>query len=88
MMYTWFRLTVMQTEIGNFPSFGGLLWISGRYIQNFEIETAAIYGLAALLGHRPLPSASSCATQASSAHPDKAIDRHIGRLVERIAGMF
>ncbi len=61
----------------------------GLPLANFEMETAGIYGLATLLGHR----AASCNTILAhriqgtfSTDPDAAVDRMIRQVLERLSG--
>lgn len=59
----------------------------GQRVVNFEMETAALYGLAELLGHRALAVnvvIANRATKTFSADPARAIDAMITKLLERI----
>ncbi len=60
----------------------------GLRITNLEMETAAIYGLAALLGHNALSLNAIIANRASgtfSSDPYKAVDELISYTLEKIA---
>jgi uridine phosphorylase len=57
-------------------------------ITNLEMETAAIYGLSALLGHQALSLNAIIANRASgtfSEDPYKAVDELIAYTLEKIA---
>jgi uridine phosphorylase len=57
-------------------------------ITNLEMETAAIYGLSALLGHNALSLNAIIANRASgtfSADPYKAVDELIGYTLEKLS---
>jgi uridine phosphorylase len=59
----------------------------GRRITNLEMETSAIYGLAALLGHRALSMNSILANRSTatfSQDPASAIDRLIQYTLEKL----
>ena len=59
----------------------------GSKITNLEMETAAIYGLSALLGHNALSLSAIVANRASgtfSTDPDKTIDALIDYVLEKI----
>lgn len=61
----------------------------GEKIINLEMETAAIYGLAQLLGHRALSLSVILANRPSgsfSKQPEAAVDRLIETMLEKIAG--
>jgi len=60
---------------------------AGRRITNLEMETAGIYGLAAVLGHRAISFNVILAnriTQTFSSQPQKAIDNCIQNVLDRI----
>ncbi len=64
------------------PEFGSL--------HNLEMETAGIYGLSKLLGHRAISIQAILAnriTGAFSAHPEKTIVHMIERCLDRISGL-
>lgn len=78
------------------PTFPGLLdalatfTSMGNRILNFEMETAAIYGMGKLLGHKCLSVSAALANRATksfSKDPDKAIDRMITHSLGIIAGI-
>ena len=57
-------------------------------ITNLEMETAAIYGLSALLGHNALSLNAIIANRANgtfSSDPYKAVDELIGYTLDKIA---
>ena len=59
-------------------------------ITNFEMETAAIYGMGKLLGHKYLSISAALAnraTKAFSKNPDLAVDKMIVHSLEVIVGM-
>jgi uridine phosphorylase len=59
----------------------------GQKITNLEMETAAIYGLSALLGHNALSLNAIIANRATgefSSNPEKATEDLIAYLLERI----
>ena len=59
----------------------------GKKITNFEMETSAIYGLAALMGHRAASMNSILANRSTgsfSKNPAKAIDRLIQYTLEKL----
>lgn len=61
----------------------------GRRITNFEMETSAIYGLSALMGHRAVSMNSILAnrsTGALSKSPAETIDRLIQYTLEKLTG--
>ncbi len=60
-------------------------------ITNFEMETAAIYGLSNLLGHQPLSCNVLLANRANktfSPDPKKAVNKMIEMMLERIEKML
>lgn len=61
----------------------------GMKITNMEMETSAIYGLAALMGHKAISMNCILANRSTgefSLHPQKAVDELIQYVLERIAG--
>ena len=59
-------------------------------ITNFEMETAAIYGMGKLLGHKYLSISAALANRATksfSKNPDLAVDKMIVRSLEIIVGI-
>ena len=61
--------------------------LAGRRITNFEMETAGIYGLAALLGHRAVSCNALLANRmvgTFSTKPEKIVARLIERVLENI----
>ena len=61
--------------------------LAGRRITNFEMETAGIYGLAGLLGHRAVSCNALLANRmvgTFSTKPQKIVDRLIERVLESI----
>jgi uridine phosphorylase len=59
-------------------------------IVNFEMETAAIYGMGKLLGHKCLSVSAALANRATkvfSKNPDLAIEKMIAHSLEIISGM-
>ncbi len=70
----------LLTELGQFEN-------SGLRITNFEMETAAIYGLARMLGHQALSCNAVIAnrvTKAFSKDPKDIVDQLIRHVLERI----
>jgi len=60
----------------------------GSRITNLEMETAAIYGLSALLGHNALSLNAIIANRANgtfSADPYKAVDELIAYTLDKLA---
>lgn len=60
----------------------------GQRITNLEMETAGIYGMASVLGHKALSFNVILAnriTQTFSQHPDKVMETHIKEILERLA---
>jgi len=60
---------------------------NGRRITNLEMETAGIYGLAAILGHKALSFnivLANRVTQAFSKQPAEIMDRYIKEVLERL----
>ena len=63
-------------------------YFEGNKITNLEMETAAIYGLSALLGHNALSLNAIIANRASgtfSDNPDKVVDELIAYTLNKIA---
>ena len=61
---------------------------NGNRITNFEMETAAIYGLSKLLGHHALSMNAIIANRANgtfSEDPYKAVDELIVYVLDKIA---
>ncbi|MCK9617855.1 MAG: nucleoside phosphorylase [Lentimicrobiaceae bacterium] len=59
----------------------------GQRIVNFEMETSALYGLSAILGHQALTVCAVVANRVSmqfSTHHDKAVDELITLVLERL----
>lgn len=59
----------------------------GQRILNFEMETSAIYGLCAMLGHRALSYSvllANRARQEFSTDPDAAVDRLIRHVLDKL----
>ncbi|HEY0091589.1 MAG TPA: nucleoside phosphorylase [Flavobacterium sp.] len=64
---------------------------NGNRITNLEMETAAIYGLSALLGHKALSLNAIIANRASgtfSSDPYKAVDELIAYTLNKLAGII
>ncbi|MGZ3945860.1 MAG: phosphorylase, partial [Mucilaginibacter sp.] len=62
----------------------------GKRISNLEMETAGIYGLASVLGHRAISFnviLANRATQQFSKVPQQAIDKCIGMVLEKLVEM-
>lgn len=60
---------------------------AGQRITNLEMETAGIYGLATILGHKAISFnviLANRATQAFSTQPEKVMEHFIGEVLERI----
>lgn len=79
------RLEIQDSELNNkMDNFN----FDGNRITNLEMETAAIYGLSALLGHNALSLNAIIANRASgtfSADPYKAVDELIAYTLDKIA---
>jgi len=61
----------------------------GLQVTNMEMETSAIYGLAALMGHRAISMNCILANRSTgefSLHPQKAVDELIQYVLKRLAG--
>ncbi len=59
----------------------------GRRVINFEMETAALYGLGAIMGHQMLTICTVLANREAktySSNPKKAIDAMISLVLERL----
>ena len=70
--------TAFISEVGSFS-------YHGRRITNFEMETAALYAMAALLGHRALSLNAILANRVSglfSSQPEKTVERLIQKTLE------
>lgn len=80
------RLNIQDEELNNkMDNFS----FNETKITNLEMETAAIYGLSALLGHNALSLNAIIANRASgtfSADPYKAVDELIGYTLNKLAG--
>ena len=66
------------------------LKLNGERVTNLEMETAAIYGLSTLLGHRAISFNALLANRATgefSKQPQQTIDELIERVLEWIVGM-
>ncbi|HTE02310.1 MAG TPA: nucleoside phosphorylase [Mucilaginibacter sp.] len=62
-----------------------------RRITNLEMETAGIYGLASVLGHRAISFnviLANRATQTFSQHPDKVMDDFIKEILGRLVAIL
>ncbi len=79
------RLEIQDPELnGKMDNFN----FEGNQITNFEMETGAIYGLSALLGHHALSLNAIIANRASgtfSADPYKAVDELIAYALDKLA---
>lgn len=65
--------------------------LNGQRITNLEMETAGIYGLSAVLGHRAISFnviLANRSTQIFSKQPEKIVDNYIRQLLERIADIL
>lgn len=65
--------------------------LNGQRITNLEMETAGIYGLSAVLGHRAISFnviLANRSTQTFSKHPEKIVDHYIRQLLERITDIL
>ncbi|MGZ4001309.1 MAG: nucleoside phosphorylase [Mucilaginibacter sp.] len=63
---------------------------AGKRISNLEMETAGIYGLASVLGHRAISFnviLANRATQQFSKAPQQTIDKCIGMVLEKLVEM-
>ncbi len=80
------RLGIQDTELNSkMDNF----FFEGNRITNFEMETSAIYGLSALLGHQALSLNAIVANRANgtfSSDPYKAVDELIEYALEKLAG--
>ncbi|MEO0779248.1 MAG: nucleoside phosphorylase [Bacteroidota bacterium] len=79
------RLPSQQPDL--LPHLRGFRYESWR-ITNFEMETAGIYGLARLLGHRALSLNALLANrvdQTFSPHPQRTVERLIEMTLERLS---
>lgn len=79
------RLSIQDSELNNkMDTFG----FNGNRITNLEMETAAIYGLSALLGHNALSMNAIIANRASgtfSADPYAAVNNLIAYVLDKLA---
>jgi len=65
--------------------------LNGQRITNLEMETAGIYGLSAVLGHRAISFNVILANRSTltfSKQPEKIVDSYIRQLLERIADIL
>lgn len=65
--------------------------LNGQRITNLEMETAGIYGLSAVLGHRAISFnviLANRSTQTFSKQPEKIVDNYVRQLLERIADIL
>jgi uridine phosphorylase len=65
--------------------------LSGQRITNLEMETAGIYGLSAVFGHRAISFnviLANRSIQTFSKQPEKIIDNYIHQLLERVEGIL
>jgi len=65
--------------------------LNGQRITNLEMETAGIYGLSSVLGHRAISFNVILANRSTltfSKQPEKIVDNYIRQLLERIAGIL
>ncbi len=65
--------------------------LNGQRITNLEMETAGIYGLSAVLGHKAISFnviLANRSTQTFSKQPEKIVDNYIRQLLERIADIL
>ena len=65
--------------------------LKSQRITNLEMETAGIYGLSAVLGHRAISFnviLANRSTQTFSKQPEKTVDNYIRQLLERIADIL
>jgi len=80
------RLDIQDTELNSkMDNF----FFKDTRITNFEMETSAIYGLSALLGHQALSLNAIVANRANgtfSSDPYKAVDELIEYALEKLAG--
>lgn len=78
------RLPLQDDKLNNkLASFG----FKGRKITNFEMETAAMYGMAKLLGHRAISMNAIIANRANgtfSSNPKKTVDSLIRYTLNRL----
>jgi uridine phosphorylase len=80
------RLNIQDTELNS--KMDNFLF-EGNRITNLEMETSAIYGLSALLGHHALSLNAIIANRANgtfSSDPYKAVDELISYTLEKLAG--
>ncbi|MDO3624913.1 nucleoside phosphorylase [Mucilaginibacter sp. BT774] len=65
--------------------------LHGQRITNLEMETAGIYGLSAVLGHRAISFniiLANRSTQTFSKQPEKIVDNYIRQLLDRVADIL
>jgi uridine phosphorylase len=65
--------------------------LNGQRITNLEMETAGIYGLSAVFGHRAISFnviLANRSTQTFSKQPEKIVDHYIVQLLDRIADIL
>jgi len=65
--------------------------LNGQRITNLEMETAGIYGLSAVFGHRAISFnviLANRSTQTFSKQPEKIVDNYIRQLLDRIADIL
>lgn len=65
--------------------------LQGQRITNLEMETAGIYGLSSVLGHRAISFnviLANRSTQTFSKQPEKIVDHYIRQLLGRIADIL
>jgi uridine phosphorylase len=65
--------------------------LNGQRITNLEMETAGIYGLSSVLGHKAISFniiLANRSTQTFSKQPEKIVDHYIRQLLDRIADIL
>lgn len=75
------------TKVDNFVNTLGKLEIKGIPITNLEMETAGIYGLSNLFGHRAISISAILANRITgefSSNPSKVVERMIKNALEKI----
>lgn len=76
-----------ETKVKNFVNTLGQMSINGLPITNLEMETAGIYGLSELFGHKAISISAILANRISgdfSSHPSKVVERMIKQALEKI----
>lgn len=76
------------TKIGNFANALGEMEINGVPITNLEMETAGIYGLSQLFGHKAISISAILANRITgtfSSNPGKIVERMIENALEKIS---